>query len=189
MNCSPRRPIPPRCKPSSNPRPRSPSGCPKPPPLANELGRGRVLECSQTCRLESPFPHSQPHASFVIRHSSFVLALLSLLFIAAASTLRAQAPPNDVFANRITLNGTNIIVVGSNTNATKEPGEPGHAGNSGGKSVWWTWTAPTNGDLVINTDGSDFDTLLGVYTGSTVSSLSLVASNDDHGLMLGPSRV
>ena len=125
----------------------------------------------------------------MIRYSSFILALLSLLFIAAASTLRAQAPPNDVFANRITLNGTNIIVVGSNTNATKEPGEPGHAGNSGGKSVWWTWTAPTNGDLVINTDGSDFDTLLGVYTGSTVSSLSLVASNDDHGLMLGPSRV
>jgi hypothetical protein len=35
----------------------------------------------------------------------------------------------------------------------------------------------------INTDGSTFDTLLGVYTGtSRVSALNAVASNDDHGV-------
>src|SRR5206468_4372667 len=60
-------------------------------------------------------------------------------------------------------------------------GEPNHAGNSGGKSIWWTWTAPSAGSVTINTRGSSFDTLLGVYTGGSVSGLTAVASNDDIG--------
>ena len=55
------------------------------------------------------------------------------------------------------------------------------AGNSGGKSVWWTWTAPSSGSVQIDTIGSSFDTILGVYTGSSVSSLTTVASDDDSG--------
>jgi len=105
-----------------------------------------------------------------------------------ASGLRAAPLPNDSFNNRIVLTGTNITVTGSNRNASKQNGEPDHAGNQGGASVWWSWTAPTNGDLTIDTDGSDFDTLLGVYTGSSVSGLSLMASNDDHGVLV-TSRV
>ena len=106
-------------------------------------------------------------------------------FSAVNSNVLAQAPPNDQFQNRIVLMGTNITVTGSNINATKQRNEPDHAGNIGGSSVWWSWTAPTNGDLTIttdgstNTDGSDLDTLLGIYTGSSVSALSLVVSNDD----------
>jgi len=97
----------------------------------------------------------------------------------------AQTPPNDQFNNRFILSGTNISVTGSNIGATKQNREPDHAGNVGGASVWWSWTAPTNGDLTIttdgstNTDGSELDTLLGIYTGSSVSALSLVVSNDD----------
>ena len=56
-----------------------------------------------------------------------------------------------------------------------------HGGNAGGKSVWWSWTAPRNGLVAITTADSSFDTLLGVYTGSSVSSLTVVASNDDSG--------
>ena len=106
----------------------------------------------------------------------------------------AQTPPNDQFNNRFILSGTNISVTGSNIGATKQNREPDHAGNVGGASVWWSWTAPTNGDLTIttdgstNTDGSELDTLLGIYTGSSVSALSLVASNDDHGVFV-TSRV
>jgi len=77
------------------------------------------------------------------------------------------------------LQGTTVSATGSNVNATKETDEPNHAGNGGGKSVWWTWTAPDSGIVTITTLGSSFDTLLGVYTGSTVSGLSVVASNDD----------
>jgi len=119
------------------------------------------------------------------------LRLKSFAFFAvalSAVSLRAQSPANDQFNNRLILTGSYFAVTGSNTNATKQKGEPNHAGNSGGASVWWAWTAPTNGDVVITTDGSDFDTLLGVYTGSTVSSLSLVATNDDHSVFIS-SRV
>ncbi|HYV30126.1 MAG TPA: hypothetical protein VEO53_03290, partial [Candidatus Binatia bacterium] len=63
--------------------------------------------------------------------------------------------------------------------AHKEPGEPDHAGNPGGRSVWWQWTAPRSGPVIIQTEGSSFDTLLAVYTGTTLSGLTLVASSDD----------
>jgi hypothetical protein len=39
--------------------------------------------------------------------------------------------------------------------------------------------APANGSAALNTLGSGFDTLLAVYTGNTVSTLSMVAANDD----------
>ena len=101
----------------------------------------------------------------------------------APNPLVAAAPANDRFSNRITLTGTNVTVPGSNAGATKETDEPDHAGNAGGSSVWWTWTSPNDGEVQITTDGSSFDTLLGVYTGTRVSSLTGVASNDDHGLL------
>ncbi|NLB54588.1 MAG: hypothetical protein GX811_02265 [Lentisphaerae bacterium] len=70
-------------------------------------------------------------------------------------------------------------MTGSNVNASKETGEPNHAGHRGGKSVWWQWTASASGPVTINTFGSSFDTLLAVYTGTSVGSLTAIASNDD----------
>ncbi len=88
-------------------------------------------------------------------------------------------PGNDQFDNRTLISGSSATLTGFNANAGREPGEPSHAGNSSGKSVWWTWTAPMAGSITIDTLGSDFDTVLGVYTGASVSALTLVAS--DHG--------
>jgi len=96
-------------------------------------------------------------------------------------TIHVIAPPpaNDNFANRIAVSPNGDTVVSTNGGATKEAGEPNHAGNSGGRSVWWTWTPAATGSVLIDTFGSDFDTILGVYTGGSVSSLTTVASNDD----------
>jgi len=66
-----------------------------------------------------------------------------------------------------------------NCGATKEPGEPNHANIAGGTSLWWTWTAPTSAIVMLDTAGSSFDTLLAVYTGNSLDSLTPVASNDD----------
>jgi len=88
-------------------------------------------------------------------------------------------PPNDMFANRITITGTNATINGTSLGATKEPGEPDHAGDSGGASVWWSWVAPVGGDVQVSTTGSTFDTLLAVYTGTSVTTLTMIASNDD----------
>ena len=73
----------------------------------------------------------------------------------------------------------NIRTRVSNLLATKEASEPDLAGNPGGKSVWWQWPARQTGLVTIQTDGSSFDTLLGVYVGSSLSTLTPVASNDD----------
>ena len=66
-----------------------------------------------------------------------------------------------------------------NFTATREPGEPRHAGNRGGASIWYRWSPTTTGRVTISTVGSNFDTVLGVYGGGSVSSLTRVASNDD----------
>lgn len=88
---------------------------------------------------------------------------------------------NDNFAAGQVISGSAGSVPGSSTGATKEAGEPAHAGNAGGRSIWYYWTAPSSGGVAIDTAGSSFDTLLGVYTGSSVGALTLIASNDDFG--------
>jgi hypothetical protein len=80
---------------------------------------------------------------------------------------------------RIVLVGSSVATNVNNSCATKESGETNHAGNVGGKSVWWTWTAPASAPVTISTCGSTFDTLLGVYTGFALNSLTPVASNDN----------
>ena len=90
-------------------------------------------------------------------------------------------PANDSFANRTLISGLAFSVSGANNNATKEFSEPNHGGNAGGKSVWWTWTAPFSGRATVSTAGSNFDTLLAVYTGSAVNGLTTINSNDNDG--------
>ena len=97
----------------------------------------------------------------------------------AASFTFIIVPVNDTFANATNLGTADGVFTGNNIGATKETGEPSHAGNAGGASVWWKWTAPYAGTFSLSTQGSSFDTLLAVYTGSSVSSLSAVASNDN----------
>ena len=87
--------------------------------------------------------------------------------------------PNDAFVDRTPLVGYESTASGTNLDATEELGEPTHHGVGGGKSVWWTWTAPASGNVEINTVGSGFDTVLAVYEGSRVDDLTRLASNDD----------
>src|SRR5262249_23166496 len=96
-------------------------------------------------------------------------------------TITLSGPPlNDLFANAAVINSYVGTFSGNNINATKESGEPSHAGNAGGKSVWFRWIAPNTGRTTFGTSVNNFNTLLAVYTGSTLNGLSLVASNDDY---------
>jgi len=65
--------------------------------------------------------------------------------------------------------------------ATWETNEPFHWQTTGEQSVWWKWQAPVSGTVTITTAGSSFDTILAAYTGTSLSSLSLMANNDDYG--------
>lgn len=104
-------------------------------------------------------------------------------------TLGSAGPANDNFAAAQGLSGSSASVSGANVNATEETGEPNHAGNAGGHSVWYFWTAPSSRTVTVDTVGSSFNTLLAVYTGSSVSSLTTVASNDDISSTINQSRV
>jgi subtilisin family serine protease len=107
------------------------------------------------------------------------LALNSSVPVTVNVIYRPPTQSNDAFAFATALPGTNGVVSGSNTGATKEPGEPLHGGNLGGRSVWWSFTAPADGSLALSTTNSSFDTLLGVYVGDRVGSLTTLSENDD----------
>jgi hypothetical protein len=104
--------------------------------------------------------------------------LLSAAWGMALTSGWAQ-PANDNFASALTLAGNTGAITGNNTGATKEAGEPDHVSLPGGKSVWYKWTAQVDGIISFDTIGSDFDTLLAIYTGASVGALNPVASNDD----------
>lgn len=95
--------------------------------------------------------------------------------------IRAEPPPaNDAFVSAVTLVNPNISVTGTNRQATFEVGEPRGLNNAAGTAtVWWNWIAPSSGTVTIDTQGSDYDTVLAAYTGSAVNALTLVAENDD----------
>jgi hypothetical protein len=100
------------------------------------------------------------------------------------AVLRLILPPVQVadnFVDRVPLEGAVGLVAWNNNNATRESGEPIHAGKPGGKSIWYTWTAPATGVATLSAIGSAFDTLLAVYVGGSVSNLTVVESDEDRG--------
>ena len=86
---------------------------------------------------------------------------------------------NDNFASATTLSGSTGSTTGSNAGATRETSEPQHCGTSGLASVWYVWSPSSSGSATFDTIGSTFDTVLSVYTGSALTSLSAVSCNDD----------
>ena len=101
--------------------------------------------------------------------------------IAEAANVRPLA---DDFGSPKSLSGATFSVPGINEAATRENGEPDHlpadGASLGENSVWYSWTAPFSGPVILDTCQSNFDTALAVYTGSgAVDSLSQVASDND----------
>jgi hypothetical protein len=100
-----------------------------------------------------------------------------------------HAPANDHFNERAGLSGRRVMLTDyTNRGATAEQGERRHYHMLPQKTVWFTWTAPRNGQADLWLRGSSFDTLLAVYRGSSLNSLRRVARNDDYGSHL-TSRV
>lgn len=96
-----------------------------------------------------------------------------------------DAGGGDFFASATRLKGVGDMVQESNNElATKEEGEPNHGnyeGNPGGKSLWWRYQGTKDGTITISTEGSKFDTVLGVYVGDSISSLTPIAADNDGG--------
>jgi hypothetical protein len=101
----------------------------------------------------------------------WVVAAASLF--GAGGRLVAQ-PTNDLFADRVLLAGTNITIAGSNSGAGTEPGEDiGGGAIYWTQSVWYEWTAPTNGVMHVSISGGNSSFIPGVrmYRGAEVATL------------------
>lgn len=92
-----------------------------------------------------------------------------------------QLPFADAFASRGTIAGNSGLGAGNNVSATKEPYEPSHFTSKHDRSVWVQWTAPQTGVATFSTDGSSFDTVLAVYTGSVLTNLVRIVNDDNSG--------
>ena len=86
---------------------------------------------------------------------------------------------NDSFASAEEMDTGSVTAYASNSLAGKEAGEPTPEGNVGGHSIWYRYTPSEDENVTIDTCGSTFDTILGVYTGDDVSTLSSAAENDN----------
>ena len=97
----------------------------------------------------------------------------------------AAAPANDDFETAAPIAAGGGTVSGTNLEATEQAaaGEPDHAATGYGPlhSVWYSWTPVADGQATIDTCGSAFNTRMAIYTGSSLSALSLVAENEDSG--------
>ena len=138
-------------------------------------GQEGLWRYAQLRRVEGSSPGTRRKTA----NFALLLALSAFLWLCLGETASAEAPANDDFANAEVLSGLSASTTGTNVDATSEPGEPNHAVVGSGHSVWWTWTAPSDGDFTVDTCGSAlFNTVLAVYTGSSVAALTEDASND-----------
>jgi hypothetical protein len=87
-------------------------------------------------------------------------------------------PVNDNFADRVRLTGTNLIIEANNSGATTEPGEPHPGGFVGGSSLWWSWTAPQNGTLLLTRTNIQGTSFLAVFRGAKLTELERLYADD-----------
>ena len=111
----------------------------------------------------------------VLNDAEAVTSEAALLVVHAAT----DSPPSDRFSDRPRLLKANGLLQGNSAMARTEPGEPIFPG--GGKSVWCELLAPADGILTLAAQGSAFDTLLSVFTGTVLSNLTLITRDDDGG--------
>jgi hypothetical protein len=104
-------------------------------------------------------------------------ATIAILSAAVVGTAQAAPPANDAFPGSMIAGST---FSGTTDQATRQASEPLNV-EGDVASVWYTWTAPSTGMFTIDLCGAQTptDTMLGVYVGGAVGSLSKVASSDD----------
>src|SRR5687768_2358208 len=102
--------------------------------------------------------------------------LLTLLVCLCAAVAAFAQPANDHFANAQELVGASIVVAGQNFDAGFEAMEPEHDFGGAMASVWYKWSVSAAGVATVHTRGSTFDTVLGVFRGSSFFDLTEVTS-------------
>src|SRR6185369_2537556 len=94
-------------------------------------------------------------------------------------TPTSTPPSNDNFSAAQALNQTDSAS-GNTIGATTQTGEPlANCAEDVGKTVWFAVTPSADGQLRLTSSSSSFDTVLAVYSGSSVDALTMLGCNDD----------
>ena len=146
---------------------------------------GVAIPGATLAALTIPDVQSANAGSFDVLVTNSVGAVASVP-VALAVNPSTTPPSNDNFADAWTLAGNEGRAQGSNVTATGQPGEPVHVVPAGaGSSVWFRWTPTNSGLAQVDTIGSRFDSVLAVYTGSSLTALTPVCQDDDSGSAAG----
>jgi hypothetical protein len=90
------------------------------------------------------------------------------------SVAAQQPPPNDDFANAMAIPGVPFTHTVDIVAATMQPGEPAYTCGSVTRSVWYAFTPTETGSVTARTSVG-YNSILTVYTGSSLTELSQVA--------------
>lgn len=115
------------------------------------------------------------------------LLLAMLMFsLGSASTVYAAPPSNDTFANAAAITSIPFQHIISTTEATElDPSDPdaipceGKTLARGKRTVWYRYQAATNRGIRVDSIGSNYDTYIAVWRGTSLSNITLVACDDD----------
>lgn len=91
------------------------------------------------------------------------------------------APTNNLFSGATlftTLPYSVAQEVGDANNSPSDPAPLACTADAYGQSVWYRFTVPTAQNVIVDTQGSNYDTILSVYTGSE-GALTVVGCNDN----------
>ncbi len=142
--------------------------------------RGSEMETLEEVASNSPPDFSAPVRFEASEGETYLIAVDGDEGQMGEIVLRWHSPPsNDDFEAAEAIHGEHGTAHGHNRGAGEQEGEPLHADTVGGRSIWYRWRSPGDGEATFDTVGSGFDTLLAVYRGDAIDDLEPVAANDD----------
>jgi hypothetical protein len=121
-------------------------------------------------------------ARLTAQENALLRQIAELLTPTPTPTPKGVGPSNDAFAGATTVQALPARFQQDTSGATTEGSEPIAAcvpTDFIGKTIWFKLVAPASGGVSVDTFGSTFDTVLMVYSGTSLGNLTLVACNDD----------
>ncbi|MEK7954264.1 hypothetical protein [Luteolibacter soli] len=156
-------------------------------PLALQLYRGTTRQEWLTSGFLAP--NSPAFTANVVAGQTYHIAVATRPYNEQTGTfaLSLGGPSNDAFANAITLGASPATSSIESAGATIETGEPGYATtlNPSKASLWWKWTAPNASGVWIDTLGSEYDTVLTVFTTDPPTIPAILTENDNASTLTG----
>ncbi len=151
---------------------------------------GAVGEGNQNCPvLHFGLGTNAGPVSVMVRWPGHSGVVVTNLAINQTHTLSYTPPNNDNFANAVPLPGLSGRLTIRNGHATLEPGEPEHrpAPYTGAqRSLWWSFSPPTNGYLTVRCPEEHTTyqqgIVLALYQGTVLTNLVPVKKSESRGL-------